>query len=71
MGGPAQREFFCYRFTIMPAPSSYDVHSEARGPHWVAWITRGSSTKPEQSVIVVGATQAEAEASARRWADSQ
>ena len=55
----------------MAALSSYDVHSEARGPHWVAWITRGSSTKPEQSVIVVGATQAEAESSARRWAESQ
>ena len=55
----------------MTAMSSYEVHSEARGAHWVAWITRGGSAKPERSVIVVGASQAEAEASARRWADSQ
>ena len=50
--------------------TSYEVHSEARGPHWVAWITRAGSTKPERSVLVVGATQAEAEASAKQWAES-
>jgi len=55
----------------MTAMSAYEVHSEARGAHWVAWITRGGSAKPEQSVIVVGASQAEAEASARQWADTQ
>ncbi len=55
----------------MTAMSSYEVHSEARGAHWVAWITRGGSTKPERSVIVVGGSQAEAEASARRWAETQ
>ena len=71
MVGPAQRYFFCYRFTSMTPTSAYEVHSEERGPHWVAWITRGGSTKPDRSVIVVGATQAEAEASARLWADSQ
>ena len=38
------------------------VSSAALGP--LSWITRGGSTTPEQSVIVVGATQAEAEASA-------
>ena len=71
MPGPAQREFFWYRVSSMTAESPYEVHSEARGAHWVAWITRGGSAKPEHSVIVIGATQAEAEASARRWADSQ
>ena len=55
----------------MAQQGAYEVHSEARGAHWVAWITRGGSAKPEHSVIVVGATQAEAEAAARQWADQQ
>jgi hypothetical protein len=55
----------------MTQAGAYEVHSEARGAHWVAWITRAGSTKPERSVILVGATQAEAEAAARQWADSQ
>ncbi len=53
----------------MTPATSYEVHSEERGPHWVAWITRGGATKPERSVLIVGETQAEAEASAHRWAD--
>jgi hypothetical protein len=48
---------------------SYQVHSEARGPHWIAWITRGTDVKPERSVILVAASQAEAEARARQWAE--
>ena len=48
---------------------SYEIHSEARGPHWIAWITRGGGQKPERSAIIVGETQEEAEANARRWAD--
>ena len=55
----------------MTAMSGYEVHSEARGSHWVAWITRGGATKPERGVLVVGGTQADAEASARKWAESQ
>jgi hypothetical protein len=55
----------------MTAMSAYQIHSEARGAHWVAWVTRGGSAKPERSVVVVGETQAEAEASARKWADAQ
>ena len=50
---------------------AYQVHSEARGPHWVAWITRGAETKPEQAVLLVAASQKEAEARARQWADRQ
>jgi len=49
--------------------SSYQVHSEARGPHWIAWITREGSAKPDRSVIVVAASQEEAEARAKRWAE--
>jgi hypothetical protein len=72
MAAPAQSNLFSANFVrAMTQAGAYEVHSEARGPHWVAWITRGGSTKPERSVIVVGATQAEAEAAARQWADSQ
>jgi hypothetical protein len=49
---------------------SYEVRSEARGPHWIAWITRGSSAKPERSVVVVGETQEEAESHAQEWFNS-
>ena len=54
----------------MTTPSgSYQVHSEARGPHWIAWITRGSDTKPDRSVVLVAANQQDAEDRARRWAE--
>jgi hypothetical protein len=72
MAAPAQSNLFSANFVrAMTQARAYEVHSEARGAHWVAWITRGGSAKPERSVIVVGATQAEAEAAARQWADSQ
>jgi hypothetical protein len=48
---------------------SYEIHSEARGPHWIAWITRAGGTKPDGSVVLVAATQEEAEARARTWAE--
>jgi hypothetical protein len=48
--------------------AAYQIHSEARGSHWVAWITR-DGTKPDRSVVVVGQTQEEAEAHARSWAE--
>jgi hypothetical protein len=47
---------------------TFDVHSEARGPHWIAWISRPGSQAPVRGVIIVGATQEEAEARAREWA---
>jgi len=49
---------------------AFQIHSEARGAHWVAWVSRGDG-KPEGSVIVVGQTQEEAEAHARVWAEHQ
>ena len=48
----------------------YEVRSEARGPHWIAWIVRAGTTKPDRSVILVAASQEEAEARARRWAET-
>jgi hypothetical protein len=49
----------------MPA---YQVHTEARGPHWVSWITREGDEKPYQSVILIARTQEEAEARGNAWA---
>jgi hypothetical protein len=48
-------------------PDSFEIHSQARGPHWIAWITRPGSDKPDGSVVLVAATRDEARA--RRWAE--
>lgn len=48
----------------------YDIHSQARGAHWIAWISRGGTSKPERAVVLVGETQEVAEAAARKWAES-
>lgn len=50
---------------------SYTIHTQARGPHWIAWLTIGAETKPERSVILIAATEEEAEARARRWAETR
>jgi len=47
----------------------YRVHTEARGAHWVAWITRDGSDKPDRSVLLIAASQEEAADRARRWAE--
>jgi hypothetical protein len=51
------------------ASGPYEIHSEARGAHWVAWVSRGGSPTPDRAIIVVGETQDEAEAHARRFAE--
>jgi hypothetical protein len=54
----------------MPSASGpYQIHTEARGPHWIAWVSRDGTGKPARSVILVGETKEKAEANARRWAD--
>ena len=58
------------RFRAMPG-STYQIQSEARGPHWIAWVSRDASGKPDRSVVVIGETKEEAEKNARRWAESQ
>ena len=55
----------------MTTAGSSTIHSEARGPHWIAWLTVGSDPKPERSIILIAATQSEAEARARQWADAR
>jgi hypothetical protein len=49
----------------------YEIHTEARGPHWIAWLTREGSTKPDRSVVLVAATEQEAEERAKRWANQE
>jgi hypothetical protein len=48
---------------------SYRVQSEARGSHWVAWVSRGANAKPDRSVVLIAETQEEAEARAQAWAE--
>jgi hypothetical protein len=48
---------------------SYQIHSEARGPHWIAWVSRDGGGKPDRGVVLVAGTQEEAEARARAWAE--
>jgi hypothetical protein len=50
---------------------AFQVHSEARGPHWVAWITLPGQTGPYRSVLQVGASREEAEARARKWGEAE
>jgi len=45
------------------------VRSEARGPHWIAWVP-DENGKPKGSVVLVGQTQQEAEARAQAWAQT-
>jgi hypothetical protein len=47
-----------------------EVRSEARGPHWVAWVPDASG-KPSGAVVLVGTSREEAEDRARQWAESQ
>lgn len=49
---------------------SYELHSEQRDSHWVAWVTKAGEQKPHRSVLVVGASREEAETRARQWADA-
>jgi len=48
---------------------NYQIHSEARGPHWIAWVSRDGSGKPDRSVVLVGENREKAEANAQRWAE--
>lgn len=50
------------------AAGAFEIHSEARGPHWVAWITRPGDSGPHGSILLVGETRTEAEERARDWA---
>ena len=50
--------------------ADYEIHSEPSHGHWVAWVKASSGgQKPVGEVILVGQTQEEAEANARRWGE--
>ena len=49
----------------------FDVRSEAKGAHWIAWVVRSDHDTPEGSVVLVGQTQEEAETRARQWAENR
>ena len=47
-----------------------NVQSQARGPHWIAWVV-GPDGKPLRSIVLVARTRDEAEARAHRWGEKQ
>ena len=55
---------------------SFDIRSQPRGPHWIAWIVRQDSDKrdkpdkPDRAIVFVGATREDAEARARAFAEN-
>ena len=51
------------------ASGSFQIHSEARGPHWIAWVSRDGTGKPHGSIVIVAETRELAETRAREWAD--
>ena len=57
--------------TVTTKAGTFEIRSEAHGPHWVAWLAKAADGSPEKSVLLVGETQAEAEDRARRWAARQ
>ena len=57
-------------FAAMPRNAGpYEIHSQPRGPHWIAWITYGAGDTPDRSIVLVAGTQEEAEARARQFAE--
>src|SRR4029078_9148909 len=73
--GPISADFarfslIFYNFAVITTASGTpEIHSEARGPHWIAWVSRDGSGKPSGSVILVAETRELAEARAARWAE--
>lgn len=53
--------------TVATSTGRFSVHSEAHGPHWVAWLTRDPETNPVRDVVLIGETREEAESRARAW----
>jgi hypothetical protein len=53
--------------TVTTDAGGFSIHSEARGPHWIAWLTREPETRPVRDVVLVGETREEAESRARSW----
>lgn len=54
---------------MMIEKTDFEIKTQSRGAHWIAWVTRGGSDKPLDSIILVGQTREEAASQARTWAD--
>ncbi len=48
---------------------AFEVRSEAKGAHWIAWVCRDGQGTPDGAVVLVGQTQKEAEDRARAWGE--
>ncbi len=48
---------------------TFDIRSEERGPHWIAWVASDPGGKPAGAVVLVGETREEAESRARQYAE--
>ena len=48
---------------------NYEIHSQMRGPHWIAWVSRDGGGKPDRGIVLVAETQAKAEERAKAWAE--
>jgi hypothetical protein len=46
----------------------FNIRSEERGPHWIAWLAGDDDGKPVNAVVLVGETRQEAEARALEYA---
>ena len=46
---------------------SVEVRSEARGSHWVAWVTRTGQDAQAAPILMVGQTREEAEERMNTW----
>jgi len=55
----------------MASNGPYEIRSEARGPHWIAWIVKAGATQPDRGLVIVGETREEAESRARQIAESR
>jgi hypothetical protein len=54
----------------MATVGDHEIHTAARGPHWIGWVSRPDSQQPDHSIVLVAATQEEAAARAGAWASS-
>lgn len=46
---------------------SVEIKSEARGSHWVAWVTRTGQAAQAAPILIVGQTREEAEERMDTW----
>ncbi len=53
----------------MTTTGPFEIHSAARGPHWIGWVSRPGGEGPDRSIVLIAKTQEEAEARARAWAE--